>query len=76
MHELSEINPEGFGEGWFDPDPTRPLELITVVLRAAIFGYVKSCDLTWRELSRKRVFEVRVTCTQLFAVFLLTFETD
>ncbi|KAF8638818.1 hypothetical protein AX17_001876 [Amanita inopinata Kibby_2008] len=32
-------------------DPSRPLELITVVLRSAVQGLLKCCDLSWRELS-------------------------
>lgn len=59
VHYLRDINPD------FLPhrlrrvgDPQRPLELITVVLRGALFGLLKSCDLSWRELSKGKVHEV------------------
>ncbi|KIL68496.1 hypothetical protein M378DRAFT_71592 [Amanita muscaria Koide BX008] len=32
-------------------DPFRPTELITIVLRSAVQGLLKCCDLSWRELS-------------------------
>lgn len=59
VHYLRDINPD------FLPhrlrragDPQRPLELITVVLRGALFGMLKSCDLSWRELSKGKVHEI------------------
>ncbi|KZT11152.1 Mak10-domain-containing protein [Laetiporus sulphureus 93-53] len=39
-------------------DPLRPVELITVVLRAGMFGLLKCCDLSWRELSKGRVHDI------------------
>lgn len=41
-----------------DPDPKRPMELVTLVLRACVAGYLKCCDMAWRELNRSRVFDV------------------
>ena len=43
----------------FLQDPQRPLELITIVLRASVAGLLKCCDLTWRELSKGAVQDVR-----------------
>lgn len=59
IHHLADINPDLLPPGYpAQRDPRRPFELITVVLRAAVFGMLKSCDLVWRELSKKRVFDV------------------
>lgn len=35
----------------------RPIELITVVVRAAVWGMLKCCDLSWRELSKGNVYD-------------------
>ena len=40
-------------------DPSRPLQLITLVLRASVYGLLKSCDLAWREMTKGHVLEVR-----------------
>lgn len=34
--------------------------LITVVLRPAVIGLLKCCDLSWREMSKGKVLEVRI----------------
>lgn len=39
-------------------DRARPPELVTLVLRAALFGLLKSCDLAWREMARDKVKDV------------------
>lgn len=39
-------------------DPLRPLELITVVLRAYTSGLLKSCNLVWTELSKGTLIDV------------------
>lgn len=40
-------------------DPSRPLELLTLVLRGAILGMLKCCDLAWRELAKGGAYDVR-----------------
>jgi hypothetical protein len=40
-------------------DPDRPIELVTVVLRAAVQGLLKCCDMAWRELARGGAYDVR-----------------
>ena len=37
----------------------RPIELATIVLRASIFGLLKFCDFSWRELNKGIVYDVR-----------------
>ena len=39
-------------------DSRRPLELVTVVLRAAVAGLLKCCDFSWRELSNGSLQDV------------------
>jgi N-alpha-acetyltransferase 35, NatC auxiliary subunit len=39
-------------------DPERPLELVTLVLRASVFCLLKCCDLVWREVARDHVVDV------------------
>ena len=40
-------------------DPSRPIHLVTTVLRSAVQGMLKCCDLTWRELARGSTYDVR-----------------
>jgi hypothetical protein len=61
VHHLKDFNPDFIPLGSLQRDASRPPELVTVVLRAAVFGLLKSCDLTWRELSQGNVHEVRPT---------------
>ncbi|GJJ11840.1 hypothetical protein Clacol_006078 [Clathrus columnatus] len=49
-------------------DPDRPPELVNLVLRAGIFGVVKSCDLVWRELAQNRVVEGEDWSSEKFGV--------
>ncbi|PSR70873.1 hypothetical protein PHLCEN_2v13235 [Hermanssonia centrifuga] len=59
IHQLADINPDLIPPGFpLLKDPKRPIELVTLVLRAAVFGLLKSCDFVWRELSKKRVFDM------------------
>lgn len=58
VHHLPDINPEYLSPEE-DEDPARPRWLITVVVRAAMLGLLKCCDLAWRELSKGRVQDVR-----------------
>lgn len=61
VHCLQDINPDFIPRrSRTSPDPYRPQELVTIVLRAAVFGLLKSCDLSWRELSKGRVQEVSI----------------
>ena len=61
VHHLDDLDPDLVSEQHqvSHKDPSRPLELVTVVLRAAVFGLLKSCDLSWRELMRGGVQDVR-----------------
>lgn len=60
VHHLAAINPEYIPAGKLPPqDLRRPSELVTLVLRAAIFGLLKSCDLAWRILAQDRTYDVR-----------------
>ncbi|EIM82360.1 Mak10-domain-containing protein [Stereum hirsutum FP-91666 SS1] len=38
-------------------DPARPMELVTLVLRSAVAGFMKCCDMVWRELNKGKVFD-------------------
>ena len=59
VHQLAEINPDLLPpEITLKKDASHPIELIAVVLRSAVFGLLKSCDMVWRELSKKRVHDV------------------
>lgn len=59
VHHLADLHPDFIPLGSLNRDPARPPELVTVVLRAAVFGLLKSCDLAWRELSQNKVHDVR-----------------
>jgi N-alpha-acetyltransferase 35, NatC auxiliary subunit len=59
VHHLADINPEVvLRQGHTHQDPARPMELVTVVLNAAITGLLKCCDLAWRQLSRGKLHDV------------------
>jgi Mak10 subunit, NatC N(alpha)-terminal acetyltransferase len=58
VHHLTDFNPDLIPMGTLKRDPSRPPELITVVLRAAVLGLLKSCDLAWRELAQDKVHDV------------------
>ena len=66
VHQLADINPDLLPpEISLKKDALRPIELITVVLRSAVFGLLKSCDMVWRELAKKRVQDVSIpSCPQ------------
>jgi hypothetical protein len=60
VHSLKEIDPDlVLGGSSPRSDSLRPPELITVVLRAALLGLLKCCDLSWRELNKGNVYDVR-----------------
>ena len=60
VHSLADINPDLISRVWPTKDQARPMELITVVLRAAVLGLLKSCALAWVELAKSRVYDVSV----------------
>lgn len=57
VHHLRDIDPD-MVPFLSSSDPSRPLELVTVVLRAAVAGLLKCCDLSWRELSAGGLHDV------------------
>ncbi|KAF8548370.1 hypothetical protein OG21DRAFT_1471303 [Imleria badia] len=58
VHALRETDPELIpADQLGEVDLTRPLELITIVLRAHTYGLLKSCDLSWRELNKGNVYD-------------------
>ncbi|KAI0317487.1 Mak10 subunit, NatC N-terminal acetyltransferase-domain-containing protein [Amylostereum chailletii] len=58
VHHLEALKPEFIFLGPKYPiDPSRPRQLVTLVLRAAATGLLKCCDLAWRELTRGRVHD-------------------
>jgi hypothetical protein len=59
IHGLDEINPDTIpSQPQTDGDPDRPIELITVVLRAFISGMLKCCDLAWKDMSKGGIQDV------------------
>ncbi|KJA19072.1 hypothetical protein HYPSUDRAFT_144144 [Hypholoma sublateritium FD-334 SS-4] len=58
VHHLNDIDPEIMPHMITRRnDPTRPLELVTIVLRAAVQGLLKCCDMAWRELARGGAYD-------------------
>ncbi|KAL4064339.1 Mak10 subunit, NatC N-terminal acetyltransferase-domain-containing protein [Scleroderma citrinum] len=58
VHALTDLDPDVVShESLRDADKTRPIELITIILRASIFGLLKCCDLSWRELNKGNVHD-------------------
>lgn len=67
VHALRETDPELIpADHVGNVDHSRPLELVTIVLRAYVYGLLKSCDLSWRELNKGNVYDVRLmTCSHI-----------
>lgn len=60
-HALRETDPELIpADRVGEVDHMRPPELVTIVLRAYVHGLLKSCDLSWRELNKGNVYDVRL----------------
>lgn len=68
---MEDLNPDYLAyraEG--EDDPQRPVELLYVVIRAAVLGLLKSCDMTWRELNKGKVFDVSELSLVLLSHFI------
>ncbi len=52
VHELGAIDPDVVPYQPLTGDPDRPVELLSVVLRTFVFGYLKCCGLAWDCLNR------------------------
>lgn len=59
IHELRNIETDLTPGSSIFLDPLRPIQLITTVLRPAVQGLLKCCDLAWRELSTGGMLDVR-----------------
>lgn len=60
VHHLASIDPD-LVQYPLQGSALRAFEgLTTVVLRSAVIGLLKCCDLTWRELSKNKVHDVCV----------------
>lgn len=63
IHHLDKIDPERVTK-WLSAlqcDSHRPLPLITIVLRSAVQAVLKCVELSWRELARGGMYDVRLT---------------
>lgn len=40
------------------PDPTYPVQLMTVVLRSFLRGTLKTCDIAMEEMSKRHIYDV------------------
>lgn len=65
VHHLANMDPDFLFQVPFNDGSGRPLGLVTIVLRAAVMAMLKCCDLSWRELSKGRVHDVRLLCSPL-----------
>ncbi|KAF9228847.1 Mak10-domain-containing protein [Gyrodon lividus] len=58
VHALRETDPDLIpGDKIRGIATMKPLELITIVLRASVYGLLKCCDLSWRELDKGNVYD-------------------
>lgn len=59
VHGLENLEPSRWYRFQKDlADNERPGFLVTDILRAGVLGLVKSCDMAWRELSKRHIYEV------------------
>lgn len=59
VHELSEFDPDLIPYHDIQNTTSRPIELISVVLRTYILGLLKCCGVAWDELNRSSLHDVR-----------------
>jgi hypothetical protein len=70
VHHLRDIDPDMLPFqpilNFISPSPStpafpneRPIELVTIVLRAAVQGLLKCCSFSWMELSKGGAYDVR-----------------
>ncbi|KAH9057687.1 Mak10-domain-containing protein [Lactarius vividus] len=72
VHHLTDINPDVIPrQDQLQQDPARPVELVTVVIRAAIMGFLKCCDLVWRELCKGKLHDTEDWHSEKFDVSLM-----
>ncbi|KAI0046941.1 Mak10-domain-containing protein [Auriscalpium vulgare] len=72
VHHLEYISPDVVPlHVQLQEDPVRPLDLVTIVLRAAVAGMLKCCDFAWREMSKGRVQDTEDWQSEKCSVSLL-----
>ncbi|KXN91924.1 N-alpha-acetyltransferase, 35 NatC auxiliary subunit [Leucoagaricus sp. SymC.cos] len=72
IHHLDSIDPDLVQIPFLThDDPHRPPEIITIVLRAAVAGLLKCCDLTWRELSKGAIQDTEDWQSDKCEIYLL-----
>lgn len=58
VHALPNMDPDTIAQSHHrESDRARPIELVSVVLRASVLGLLKCCDLAWRELIKGNVYD-------------------
>lgn len=55
-HAIAEMHPDYLLS--FEEDPSRPMELVTVVLRAAALTVMKTCSVTWAGMAKGGIHDV------------------
>ena len=55
-HAIGEMHPDYLLN--FEEDPSRPIELVTVVLRAAAITVMKTCGVAWAGMAKGGIHDV------------------
>jgi len=55
-HAIAEMHPDYLLN--FEEDPSRPIELVTVVLRAAALTLMKACGVAWAGMAKGCIYDV------------------
>lgn len=55
-HAIAEMHPDYLLD--FEEDPSRPIELVTVVLRAAALALMKGCGVAWAGMAKGGIHDV------------------
>jgi len=69
-HAIAEMHPDYLLN--FEEDPSRPIELVTVVLRAIAFTVMKTCSIAWAEMAKGSIHDVGEVRTAQLARILMT----
>lgn len=55
-HAIAEMHPDYLLN--FEEDPSRPIELVTIVLRAVALTVMKTCSVTWAGMAKGGIHDV------------------
>ena len=73
-HAIAEMHPDYLLS--FEEDPSRPIELVTVVLRAAALTLMKTCGVAWAGMAKGCIHDVcELSNTQVMRILMTSYSS-